>query len=313
MSEKPVLLQICQFQDFLERGLAERFHIVKWHQTSNSAAWLADHADKIRAIATSATVGVSTELMACLPALEIIAIYGVGFECVDLEAARRRNVRVSYTPDVLTDDVADLAVGLTIALLRRITSAERFVREGHWASGSTIALSRRVSGSRFGIVGLGRIGLAIAARLSPFGPISYTATSEKPAPYRFEPDLTELARWSDVLIVSALANSKTRHLIDSKIIDALGPQGYLVNISRGALVDEPALIAALTEGRIAGAALDVFANEPNVPAELRQLPNVVLTPHVASATSETRHAMAQLVLDNLDAHFAGTALPSQLV
>lgn len=174
-------------------------------------------------------------------------------------------------------------------------------------------LSRKVSGSRFGIVGLGRIGLAIASRLSPFGSIAYTGSGEKPVPYRFEPDLIELARWSDVLILSAPANAMTRNLIDARTLDALGPQGYLVNIARGSLVDEPALIAALAGGRIAGAALDVFANEPVVPAELHQLPNVMLTPHIGSATSQTRRGMEQLVLDNLDAYLAGTPLPTPLV
>jgi lactate dehydrogenase-like 2-hydroxyacid dehydrogenase len=246
--------------------------------------------------------------MAALPALGIVAINGVGFDKVDLAEARRRNIRVTTTPGVLTDDVADLAVGLMISLLRRLPSADRFVRDGSWSKGD-FPLARKVTGRRFGIVGLGHIGVAIAKRLVGFGPVAYCGRSRKDVPYTYYPTVLELARDSDVLLIAASSNVTTRGLVNAQVLDALGPDGYMVNVSRGALVDEVELAHAITQGRIAGAALDVFADEPNVPADLRSSGETVLTPHIASATAETREAMARAVLANLDAYLAGEELP----
>jgi lactate dehydrogenase-like 2-hydroxyacid dehydrogenase len=250
--------------------------------------------------------------MDALPALGIIAINGVGIDKVDQHVARARNVRVTTTPGVLTEDVADLAIGLIIALLRNIPAADAYVRAGRWPGGD-MPLARKVSGRRFGIVGLGQIGAAIAARLTPFGHVAYTDLARKPCAYEFHDDAIALARASDILVIASSANESTRHLINAEVLQALGPRGYLVNVARGSIVDETALIAALESGALAGAALDVFAAEPHVPTALRTHPNVLLTPHIASATSETRTLMADAVLANLDAFLAGKPPPGAVL
>jgi lactate dehydrogenase-like 2-hydroxyacid dehydrogenase len=221
-------------------------------------------------------------------------------------------VRVTTTPGTLTEDVADLAVGLIIALLRQIPAGDAHVRAGAWPSAER-PLARKVSGRRFGILGLGQIGSAIAARLTAFGPVAYTSRSRKPVPYDFHADAAALAGASDVLVVACSANQTTRRLVNEAVFEALGPDGWLVNVSRGSVVDEAALIKALEAGRICGAALDVFETEPHVPEALRNSPRVVLTPHIASATVETRQAMAELVLRNLDAFLHGERPPSSVV
>ena len=241
-----------------------------------------------------------------------MAINGVGYDKVDLALARSRGVRVTTTPGTLTDDVADLAVGLIISLLRQIPAADAHVRSGAWPSGEQ-PLARKVTGRRFGILGLGHIGGAIATRLAAFGPVAYASRNRKPVPYEFHADPGVLAVASDVLVVACSANETTRHMVDAGVLDALGPDGWLVNVSRGSVVDEAALVQALETGRIAGAALDVFENEPQVPEALRASPKVVLTPHIASATIETRKAMADLVLANLDAVLRGEEPPTPVI
>jgi lactate dehydrogenase-like 2-hydroxyacid dehydrogenase len=233
---------------------------------------------------------------------------------MDLAAAASRGIPVGYTPDVLNDCVADLAFALLLAAARRIPEADRFVRAGRWSAtgASAFPFGRRVSGAKLGIVGLGRIGKTIARRASGFE-MEVRYHSRRPvegAPFRHEPQLHELARWCDFLVVITAGGAQTRNLIDGKVLDALGTKGYLVNVSRGTVVDEQALVRALQEKRIAGAALDVYEREPHVPQELFGLDNVVLVPHIASATVQTREAMAQRVLDNLSAFFAGQPLPS---
>jgi lactate dehydrogenase-like 2-hydroxyacid dehydrogenase len=208
----------------------------------------------------------------------------------------------------LTDDVADLAVGLIISLLRGIPAADAFVRSGEWLKGDR-ALARKVSGRCFGVVGLGHIGAAVAARLAPFGKVVYTGPRPKPVAFEYQPDLLSLARACSVLILTLPASPATRHLVNAAVLEALGPDSYLINVARGSLVDEQALIAALGTGRLAGAALDVYEDEPNVPEGLRQCPNVVLTPHMASATVETRARMADVVLMNIDAALRGEPEP----
>ena len=304
-------LQLCPFSAALEAGLRERFAVVRWFELDEAAkaAWLAGKAGSVRAVVTGGHIGCPDDLMLALPTLGIVAINGVGFDKVNLELARRRGVGVTTTPGVLTDDVADLAVGLIIALLRQIPAGETHVRSSSWPKGER-PLARKVSGRRFGILGLGHIGAAIARRLEPFGPVAYTSHQAKPVPYDFHPDVVSLACASQVLVVACAANESTRRLVDADVLTALGPEGWLVNISRGSVVDEPALIAALADGRLAGAALDVFESEPHVPEALRLSPKVVLTPHIASATVETRAAMADLVLKNLDAFLAGKPLPT---
>lgn len=265
----------------------------------------------IRAIAGHGMSRVDAALIERLPALEIIAIHGVGHDGIDLAAARARGIRVTLTPDVLTDDVADLAIGLMLAVQRHIVANDQAVRAGGWS----VPLARRASGRRIGLFGMGAIGQSIARRAAPFAAeILYTSRTPKPdLPWRFVADLAALATESDVLIVAAAAGPGTNGTIDAAVLDALGADGVLVNIARGSIVDEAALITALEQGRLGGAGLDVFAHEPQVPEALRQLPQVVLAPHQGSATREGRAGMAALVLANLDAHFAGRPLPSAII
>ncbi len=312
-ASQPLALQLCPFAAYLQDALASRFRVVRWFELDAPAqqAWLAQHAAGVRAVVTGGHLGCSNQLMAALPGLAIVAVNGVGIDRVDLAFARARGVHVANTPGVLTEDVADLAVGLVIALLRQLPAADAHVRAGHWASQGDRPLAHKVSGRRFGIVGMGRIGAAIAARLAAFGPVAYTGPRKKSdVPFEFVADLTSLAAGVDVLILALPANAATRHLIARPVLDALGPRGFLVNVARGAVVDEAALAAALAERRIAGAALDVFEDEPHVPAGLRDSPYVVLTPHLATGTIETRTRMADIVLANLDAALAGQRPPT---
>ncbi|TZG26126.1 2-hydroxyacid dehydrogenase [Sphingomonas montanisoli] len=268
----------------------------------------------IRAVATHGSTGIDAATMAKLPDLEMIAVSAVGVDKVDLAEAKRRGIHVTNTPDVLTDDVADLAIGLMIALYRNIPRDDALVRSGRWASEGMPTLSRRLTGQRIGILGLGRIGQAIAKRAAPFaGEIAYHSRHPvADVSWRYAESAMVLAASVDILIVATPGGPATDKLVDATVIDALGPNGSLINIARGSVVDEDALVAALVEGRLGGAGLDVFAHEPHVPAALLPLPNVVLLPHQGSATVETRDAMAQLVLDNLAAFFAGQPLLTPL-
>ena len=309
---RAIALQLCPFSPRLEAGLQERYEVIRWFELSEAeqSTWLAARAPAVQAVVTGGHVGCSNALLVALPSLGIIAIHGVGVDKVDLPFARSRNVRVTTTPGVLTEDVADLAVGLIIGLLRGIPASDAYVRAGSWEQGDR-PLARKVSGRRFGVVGLGHIGAAIAARLAAFGPVAYTGPQRKEVPYAFHADLLDLARASDVLVLACPANASTRHIVNAAVLAALGEEGYLVNVARGAVVDEGALVAALDAGRLAGAALDVFENEPHVPEALRSSSRVVLTPHMASATVETRIRMADVVLENLDAFRAGGLSPAQ--
>jgi len=255
-------------------------------------------------VATSARYGADRALIEALPSLKVIASFGVGTDTIDLDAARARGVAVSNTPEVLNDCVADLAFGLLLDVARRLSAADRFVRRGDWLEGG-FPLATKVSGKKLGIVGLGRIGAAIAKRGGGFD-MTVRYHNRRPvegSPHGYEASLPALAAWADFLVVACSGGPATRHLVSAEVIDALGPQGFLVNIARGSVVDEAALVAALLAGRIAGAALDVFEHEPNVPPALFGLDNVVLLPHIASGTHETRQAMADCVLANLTSWF----------
>lgn len=273
---------------------------------------LDDEAKSVRAVVTGGVQGLPPAIMDLLPDLEIVAINGVGYDRIDMARVAARGIVVTNTPNVLSDDVADMAVGLLHAISRRIVANDRFVRTRRWAAGEQPALTSRVTGKRIGIFGLGSIGGAIAHRLKPIaGQIAYYSRRAVPdVPYRYTPSLVELARESQVLFVSAKGGAQTRHLVNADVIDALGPEGILINVSRGSVVDEAALVDALVGGRLGGAGLDVFEDEPFVPESLFALSNVVLQPHQASATHETRWAMAAMVRANLDAHFAGRPLPT---
>lgn len=274
------------------------------HETDPAA--FAQVAPRVRAVAGSGDSKVSAELIARLPALELISVMGVGYDGVDVAAAKARGVMVTHTPNVLNDDVADLAIGLMLCAARQLPAADRYVRAGQWLNGP-MPLARKMSGSRLGLVGMGRIGQAIAHRAQAFGmQIAYHTRSPKAGvPYAYHADLLRLARDSDFLVLITPGGAGTRHLVNAQVLQALGPKGILVNVARGSVVDEAALIEALEGGVIGGAALDVFEDEPRVPQRLIDLPQVVLVPHIGSATGQTRRAMADLAFGNLREHFAG--------
>ena len=307
------VLQLCAMPPQVQAVLDARYAMQRLPEAAQRDAWLAEHGAGIRAVVTGGHLGVDAALAARLPDLGVVSIFGVGYDRVDLDAMRQAGVRVTNTPDVLTDDVADLAIALMLNVMRRLPAAERHVREGRWPAGN-VPLARSASKRRYGIVGLGRIGQAIASRLAGFGgSIAYTSRAPKETAYAFHADVRALAAQSDVLFVALSASADTERLIDRAVLAALGPEGVLVNIARGAVVDEPALVEALVEGRLGGAGLDVFAQEPNVPEALLSLPHVALAPHSGSATVETRAAMGNLMLENLDAFFSGRALPTAVV
>ena len=304
------ILAVANPPPFLLEPLQAKYIVHQRLHESDPAAF-ARVAPKIRAIAASGESKVGADLIAQLPALEVISVMGVGYDGIDVAAAKARGVVVTHTPAVLNDDVADLAIALMLAWSRQLPLADRFVRTGQWPKGP-LPLGRKMSGARLGIVGMGRIGQAIALRAAAFGMrIAYTARSAKPElPHTYLPSAAALAAQSDYLVVITPGGAATRKLIDAEVLKALGPQGCLVNVARGSVVDEAALIAALQAGTIAGAALDVFENEPNVPQALCEMDNVVLAPHIGSATAQTRHAMADLAFRNLDAKLSGTAPPT---
>lgn len=307
---KPHVLQLGAFPEWDQTPLDAVFTMHPYF--NDNAALLAEIGPEIRAIATTGGAGASSAIIAACPKLEVISIYGVGYDAVDLEACRAMGIRVANTPDVLTDDCADLAVGMVMALARGIVKADAWARS-QWTKAS-FPLQRRVTGMRAGILGLGRIGVEVAKRLEGFNlDIAYSARSARHVPYTYIADPVALAARSDVLIVTAIANAETRHIVSAKVIDALGPNGLLVNISRASNIDEAALLDALEAGRLGGAALDVFEGEPNLNPRFLALPNVLLQPHHASGTVETRRAMGQLMRDNLTAHFTGKPLLTPVI
>ncbi|ELY5848488.1 2-hydroxyacid dehydrogenase [Cronobacter turicensis] len=304
---KPIVLKHAYLPDALTVELRERYDLREFSQMSD--ADVEAIAGDITVLVTNGEAVVTRAFITRLPALSLIAVFGVGYDGVDVAAARERGIAVTHTPGVLTDDVADLAIGLMLATSRRIVAAQKFIEQGGWQQGG-FTWTRKVSGARLGIFGMGRIGQAIARRAQAFDmAISYTGRQPHSAlPYRFVPDLQQLAQESDFLMLCAPGGDATRGVVNAAVLEALGPQGILINIARGSVVDEAALIAALESGAIAGAGLDVFTDEPNVPAALQQRDNVVITPHMASATWETRREMSRLVLENVNAWCAGEPL-----
>jgi len=302
--QKPHVLQITSYPAWDQIALDVTYTM---HGLWQNPA-LSDIGPRVQAIATSGGAGVASEIIQACPNLKLIAIYGVGYDGIDLALCRARNIQITNTPDVLTGDCADLAIGMMLSLARQIPSADLHARSGAWQTAS-FPLQRRVWGARAGILGMGRIGQDVATRLAGFGmDIAYSARSEKALPYRFIPDATALACHADFLFVTAAATPETRHIVNAKTLQALGADGFLINISRAANVDESALLDALESRQIAGAALDVFDAEPHINPRFVPLQNVLLQPHHASATQQTRRAMGQLMRDNLAAHFAGQPL-----
>lgn len=301
------VLQVGPLKPSLAETLRTRYSAqVLPDDAATRADFLASSGADITAVVTSGRTGVDAALMAELPRLGAVVNFGVGYDTTDVDAAQARGVGVSNTPDVLTDCVADTAVGLLIDTMRQFSASDRYVRAGRWSAEGSYPLTRQVSNTRVGIIGLGRIGGAIAKRLSAFGcTISYHNRREvSDSPYAYLASPVELAQRVDVLVIAAAGGSGTAKLVDAEVLDALGPDGYLINIARGSVVDEAALVAALRAGRLAGAGLDVFADEPEVPAELFAMDNVVLLPHVGSGTVQTRGAMEDLTLRNLDEYLA---------
>lgn len=305
---KPAILAMKSVHPFYLEALRSEYDVHLNTHNDDPAAFEVLK-PQIIGLAASGESVVPGALIEQLPALKVISVFGVGYDGVDVKTAAARGVGVSHTPDVLTDDVADLALGLLLATSRSIARADQHVRQGAWPKG-LLPLARKVSGARLGIVGFGRIGKAIAKRAAGFDmAISYTARSEKTdSGYPYVASVVELARQVDFLVVITPGGEGTKHLINAQVLEALGPQGYLINVARGSVVDEAALVHALKEGLIAGAGLDVFANEPHAPQELWTMPNVVLTPHIASATVQTRQAMAKLAFSNMQAGTRGHAL-----
>lgn len=313
MDAKPDLLVASPMMPFVMEALDRRYTVHRLWTAADRRALLAEAGPRIRALATSGSAGAGTELIAALPKLGVIVCHGVGLDAIDLDAAAARGIPVTTTPRVLTDDVADMALALLFAVCRRIPEGDAFVRSGAWAAKSPFPLGRRVTGKRAGIVGLGQIGAAIARRLAAFDvSIAYVDRLERPGPFRRFPDPASLAGNVDFLILAASGGADTDRIVNGRVLEALGRNGVLINVARGSLVDEDALLAALESGGIAGAGLDVFRDEPRVPERFLRLRNVVLLPHQASATVETRTAMGQLVLDNLEAFFSGRPLLTPL-
>ena len=289
--------------------LQAAFDIVTFGRDSDPDKLLREHQNDIVGIIAAPNKPVSRHLIEVLPNLEIISLFSVGYDNVDLDAAKERQIRVTNTPDVVTEDTADTALSLFLAVHRRIVEADMFVRVGKWGN-AMLPLGISPRGKTVGIVGLGRIGRAIAKRLEPLGCkiVYHGRTVKDDAPYAFYPDLIKMASDSDCLILSCSGGEETHHMVSSQVIESLGENGILINVARGSVVDEAALVDALENRTIAGAGLDVYASEPNVPVGLLKMDQVVLLPHIGSATFETFSEMGQIVFKNLRAHFMGEPL-----
>src|SRR5919106_2051022 len=294
--------------------LQSEFNAHLLSEAADRTAFLKQHAPAVRGLATFGPMPVDGKLMDALPKLEIISNFGVGVDAINLADARERKIIVTNTPDVLNDCVADTALALVMNTVRKFPQSERYLRAGNWASRGPYPLTTSLGGKTLGILGLGRIGEAIAKRAAACGmKIRYHNRNRKNVPYPYDPDAATLAKNSDVLLVVTPGGPETARLINEKVLQALGPDGYLVNIARGSVVDEPVLLRYLQEKRIAGAGLDVFFDEPSVPPAFFTLDNAVLFPHVGSATVETRKAMGDLQIENLRRHFAGKPVLTRVV
>ncbi|GEC35453.1 2-hydroxyacid dehydrogenase [Sinorhizobium fredii] len=308
---KPHILQVGPYPDWDEVPLNEAFTVHRYFDAADKARFLAEVGPSVKGIATRGELGAARAMIQACPGLEVISVYGVGFDAVDLAACRERGIRVTNTPDVLTNDVADLGVAMMLCLSRGMIGAESWVKDGSWAAKGLYPLKRRVWGRRAGVLGLGRIGYEVAKRLKGFDlDIAYSDVEAKPyaSEWEYIADPVALAERSDFLFVTLAASAATRHIVGRQVIAALGAEGMLVNISRASNIDEEALLEALENKTLGSAALDVFEGEPSLNPRFLALDNVLLQPHHASGTIETRKAMGQLVRDNLAAHFAGKSL-----
>ncbi len=314
--DKPPILQIGPYPQWDQEPLDAAFQVHRYFEATDKAKLLAEVGPSIKAIATRGELGANRGMIEACPNLQLISVYGVGFDAVDLQACRERGIRVTNTPDVLTNDVADLGVAMMLCQSRGMLGAETWVRDGSWAEKGLYPLKRRVWGRRAGVLGLGRIGFEVAKRLKGFDlQIAYSDVEAKSfaSDMKFVADPVELARQSDFLFVTLAASAATRHIVGRQVIEALGPEGMLINISRASNIDEEAVLEALETGKLGSAALDVFEGEPKLNPRFLALDNVLLQPHHASGTIETRKAMGQLVRDNLTAYFAGQPLPTPVL
>jgi hydroxypyruvate reductase len=311
---KADILKVAKFPPVFDAKLSAEFTTHDMTAAADPDAMVAAVASQIRGMCCFGSSVVPGSLIRKLPKLEILAVVGVGYDGVDLATCKERNVIVTNTPDVLTDDVADVALSLVLNTAREFVKAHNFVVSGAWPNGP-MPLAAKVGGKTAGILGLGRIGRAIAQRLQACGmKIAYHGRKpQKDVDFKFYPTLKGLAEAADFLVVACQGGPETKHLVNAEILAALGNQGTVINIARGSVIDELALVSALQNGTIKAAGLDVFANEPVVPEALWQLPNVVLYPHVGSATVETRMAMGNLAIDNLTAHFAGKPVLTRVI
>ncbi|XBS70401.1 2-hydroxyacid dehydrogenase [Acerihabitans sp. KWT182] len=307
------VLLIAPVMEQLQQRLEAAFVVHKLYEQADPAAYLAQNGADIAAVVTRGDTGVSTQVLEALPSAGLVAIFGVGTDAVDLGYTRRRGIDVTITSGALTEDVADMALGLLLSTSRLLCQGDRFVRQGRWLREAP-PLSTQVSGKRIGIFGMGNIGQAIARRAAGFDmQVRYTDRKRNDAlPYDFHPDLPALAGDSDFLVVAASGGKESQGWVNRAIFDALPSHALVINIARGSIVNEPDLINALQQGDIAGAGLDVYADEPNVPQALLEMENVVLQPHTASATWETRRKMSDIVFDNVEAFFAARPLPNKL-
>ena len=311
---KPEILMMGAYPAWDMEDLESKYQVHKVWQAEDRDSFIASHAEKVRAIATRGELGASADLMKRLPKLEIVSCYGVGTDAIDLSHARTSGIRVTNTPDVLTGDVADIGIGLALSIARQIPDGHAYVHAGKWPQ-ANMGLVTRFFGKKVGIAGMGRVGVATAKRAAGFDcEIRYFDIAERDdLAWGFEQNLVELARWAEFLIVTLAGGPSTFGIINAEVLSALGSDGYLINISRGTTVNEADLIDALEKRMIKGAGLDVFHNEPNIDGRFLALDNVILQPHHASGTVETRKAMGQLVRDNLAAHFAGRTLVTPVI
>ena len=298
---RPQLLQLGSITDRMRARLSAAFEITELFSQPDQAAFLQERGADFTAVVTDGHWGVPADVMNALPNLRAVSSYGVGYDAIDANAAAARGILVGHTPDVLNDEVAVTTLMLWFAVSRRLVQADAWARSGAWEREGPFPLTHSVMGKTVGIVGLGRIGQTIATRAEAFGArIHYHTRTRKAVDYVYHASPVDLARASDVLVVITPGGAATRHLIDAAVLRALGPEGILINVSRGSVVDETALIAALGNAEIGGAGLDVFEAEPKIPDALKAMQNVVLLPHVGSATVETRSSMGDLVCENLE-------------
>ncbi|WP_316861378.1 2-hydroxyacid dehydrogenase [uncultured Cohaesibacter sp.] len=307
---KPAILSIAPLVPDCQKQLEATYDVHRYDLSEDKDGLVASIGEQIKAVVTNGGRGIARDLIERLPNLGVVTSSGVGYDPIDVTACNERSIKVTNTPDVLTDDVADLTIALLLATRRNLIVGDAYVRNGKWGEKGPFTLTSSIKGKRIGIAGLGRIGRAIASRLEPMKPeLGYWGRNPQSGiDYHYESDLLALAEWSDILIASMPGGAATQGVVSEKVLEAIGPKGSFINIARGSVVDEKALIATLGDGRLGSAGLDVFLNEPNPDPAFRALGNVVLHPHNASGTMETRGAMSQLVLDNLAAHFAGKPL-----